>query len=168
MRNRYYKTKKVVFEGITFDSKAEMQRYLVLRGAEKEGLISGLRRQVAFTLIPRQTETVLVKLKTKTKVVERFREHPVTYSADFVYEKDGKEIVEDSKGGWLTEDYVLKRKMMRFFGHPITEVFDPSEGYPEIAARLGLPLGKSKKNKKKKSSADKECIIKNLELFRHD
>ena len=141
MRNRYYKTKKVVFEGITFDSKAEMQRYLVLREAEKEGLISGLRRQVSFTLIPRQTETLVVKLKTKTKIVERFREHPVT------------------------EDYVLKRKMMRFFGHPITEVFDPSEGYPEIAARLGLPLGKSKKNKKKKSSADKECVIKNSELF---
>lgn len=156
MRNRYFGTKKVEFEGITFDSAYERDRYRVLREAQKRGHISDLRLQVVFTVIPKQTELVEVKLKTKTKIVEKFCEHPVTYSADFVYVKDGKEIIEDQKGGWLTEDYVLKRKMMRYFGHPIREVFDPTIDYPEIAAFLGVEPPKKKKSKKKTKAEKKE------------
>ncbi len=158
-RNRYFGTKKVEFEGITFDSSPEKDRYRVLREAAKQGLISDLRVQVVFTLIPRQTERVEVKLKTKTKVVEKFCEHPVTYAADFVYVKDGKEVIEDQKGGFLTEDYILKRKMMRYFGHPIREVFDPAIDYPEIAARLGIkPVTKRNKKKAKEEKKEEESI----------
>ena len=158
-RNRYFGTKKVEFEGMTFDSVPERDRFRILREAQKRGHISDLRLQVVFTLIPRQTEAVEVKLKTKTKVVEQFREHPVTYAADFVYMKDGKEIVEDQKGGWLTEDYILKRKMMRYFGHPIREVFDPTIDYPEIAAFLGIAPPKKKSKKKKKIGPTKEEFL---------
>lgn len=164
-RNRYFGTKKVEFEGITFDSDPEKDRYRVLREAQKRGLISDLRLQVVFTLIPRQTERVEVKLKTKTKIVEKFCEHPVTYAADFVYIKDGKEVIEDQKGGWLTEDYVLKRKMMRYFGHPIREVFDPTIDYPEIAARLGVKPPKPKKKKSKKKSPEKKDATEAPGLF---
>ena len=152
--NRYYATKKVEYESIVFDSGAEMQRYRVLKEAEKRGLISDLRLQVVFTLIPRQTEPVEVKLKTKTKVVDQFREHPVTYKADFVYFKDGKEVVEDVKG-YTTEDYILKRKMMRYFGHPIREVFDPAADYPDIAAELNIDPPKPKKKKSRKAQKPK-------------
>ena len=156
--NRYYHTPKVEFEGIIFDSDPEVDRYRILREAQKRGLISSLELQKVFTLIPRQTETVEVKLKTKTKIVEKFREHPVTYAADFVYFKDGEEVVEDVKG-YATEDYILKRKMMRYFGHPIKEVYDPTEDFPEIAASLGVlkPKPKKKKSKAKKETKKDEA-----------
>lgn len=155
--NRYFHTKKVEYDGITFDSSTEVDRYRVLKEAEKRGLISDLRLQVVFTLIPRQTEAVEVKMKTKTKIVEKFREHPVTYAADFVYTKDGKEVVEDSKStNFIPEDYILRRKMMRYFGHPIKEVYDPTEDFPEIAASLGVlkPKPKKKKSKRKEKKKD--------------
>lgn len=155
MFNRYFHTKHVAFEGIDFDSQMEVDRYRILREAQKKGLICGLELQKVFTLIPRQTEPVEVKMKTKTKVVEQFREHPVTYKADFVYFKDGKEVVEDVKG-YATEDYILKRKMMRYFGHPIREIFDPTIDYPEIAAELIIEPPKPKKKKSKKDHKPKE------------
>jgi len=154
-KNRYYGTKKVEFEGITFDSTPEVDRYRILREAQKRGLISDLQLQKVFTLIPRQTEAVEVKLKTKTKIVEKFCEHPVTYAADFVYIKDGKEVVEDIKG-FATEDYILKRKMMRYFGHPIREVFDPTIDYPEIAFSLNIKPPKPRKKSKAKKEKKKD------------
>lgn len=154
-KNRYYGTKKVEFDGITFDSAPEVDRYRILREAQKRGLISDLQLQKVFTLIPRQTEAVEVKLKTKTKIVERFCEHPVTYAADFVYIKDGKEVVEDIKG-FTTEDYILKRKMMRYFGHPIREVFDPTIDYPEIAFSLNIKPPKPRKKSKVKKEKKKD------------
>ncbi len=154
-KNRYYGTKKVEFEGITFDSAPEVDRYRILREAQKRGLISDLQLQKVFTLIPRQTEAVEVKLKTKTKIVERFCEHPVTYAADFVYIKDGKEVIEDIKG-FATEDYILKRKMMRYFGHPIREVFDPTIDYPEIAFCLNIKPPKPRKKSKAKKEKKKD------------
>ena len=159
--NRYYHTKKVEFEGIIFDSDPEVDRYRILREALKRGLISSLELKKVFTLIPRQTEAVEVKMKTKTKVVEQFREHPVTYEADFVYFKDGKEVVEDVKG-YATEDYILKRKMMRYFGHPIREVFDPTIDYPDIAAELNIEPPRPKKKKLKKEPKRKDALAPGL------
>lgn len=159
--NRYYHTKKVEFEEIIFDSYPEVDRYRILREAQKRGLISDLRLQVVFTLIPKQTEAIEIKLKTKTKVVEQFREHPVTYEADFVYFKDGKEVVEDVKG-YATEDYILKRKMMRYFGHPIREVFDPTIDYPNIAAELNIEPPRPKKKKLKKEPKRKDALAPGL------
>ena len=155
--NRYYHTKKVEYEGIWFDSTPERDRYRILREAQKRGLISDLRLQVVFTLIPRQTEAVEVKLKTKTKIVEKFCEHPLTYAADFVYIKDGKEIVEDSKG-YATEDYIIRRKLMRFQGHPIREIHDPTIDYPEIAEYLDIPKLSKKKRRKKPQEVKKEIF----------
>lgn len=161
--NRYFHTKKVEFEDMIFDSGTERDRYRVLREAQERGLISDLRLQVVFTLIPRQTERVEVKLKTKTKVVERFCEHPLTYQADFVYLKDGKEVIEDSKG-YATEDYVIRRKLMRFQGHPIKEVHDPAEDFPDIARALRIEPPK-KKSKKKPKSEKKKDIFETPGLF---
>lgn len=163
--NRYYHTKKVEFEGIVFDSAPERDCYRILREAEKRGLISNLKLKEVFTLLPRQTERVVHHLKTKDKVVDEFREHPLTYEADFTYIQDGKRIILDVKGDWLTEDYRIKRKVARWVGYPITECHDPYQLFPEIAASLLIGPIKQKKKKKKKKIKDEMTASEYRSLF---
>lgn len=94
-----YKSRKVNVNGITFDSKKEAKRYQELVLLERAGRIQNLQRQVKFELIPSQ--------RIDGKVVER----ACQYVADFVYQEDGKTIVEDTKG-FKTKDYIIKRKLM--------------------------------------------------------
>ena len=83
--------------GITFDSKHEAERYLVLRADEIAGRISELRCQVPFELIPPQ-------LHGKWRAT--------TYIADFTYmDSEGQFVVEDAKG-FKTEVYRIKKKLM--------------------------------------------------------
>lgn len=96
-----YKAKKTEYDGIIFDSKKEANRYAELRLLERAGEISGLQRQVNFTLIPSQ--------KIDGKVVER----ACTYKADFTYQHNGKTVVEDTKG-FKTPEYIIKRKLMLY------------------------------------------------------
>lgn len=116
---RKYRNKKVVFDGVTFDSIKEKNRYVELKLLERAGEISNLQRQVKFTLIPAQYEMVAdEKGKAKRKVAER----EVSYIADFSYYENGFLVVEDVKGV-KTKDYIIKRKMMRYLkGIKISEV----------------------------------------------
>lgn len=107
-----YRAKKVVVDGITFDSKKEGMYYLKLKEMEKKGEISNLRLQVPYELLPALYHDEVVHLKTKDKVVRKLVQRAVHYVADFVYEKDGNDIVVDTKGMRLS-DYKLKKKMMR-------------------------------------------------------
>lgn len=121
-----FNNKKMETPDGVFDSKGEWERWLFLKDAERRGLIFNLRRQVKYTLIPTQYRTETVQLKTKTKEVERVAEREITYTADFVYEKDGETVVEDFKG-LRTKDYLIKRKLMLYlFGIPIKEVERPT------------------------------------------
>ena len=94
-----YHAKKTELDGITFDSRKEAQRYAELRLLERSGAIHNLQRQVRYELIPAQ--------KKDGKTGER----ACHYIADFVYEENGKTVVEDVKG-YRTKEYVLKRKLM--------------------------------------------------------
>ncbi len=105
-----YKAKKIVVNGIEFDSKKEARRFAVLQALEQAGEIKGLRRQVEFELIPAYYEPDTVGKRggiKKGKIIER----KCIYIADFVYVEDGKVVVEDTKG-MRTKDYVIKRKLM--------------------------------------------------------
>lgn len=108
-----YRAKKIEYDGITFDSKKEMQRYAVLKDQEKSGMITDLSLQVPFVLIPYQR-------------VGDVTERAVKYIADFVYKKDGHTVVEDVKGyrkGQAYRIFVLKRKMMlEKYGIHVSEV----------------------------------------------
>ena len=108
---------------MTFDSKKEMYRYIRLKSMQEEGLISDLRMQVPYEIIPAVYEEETVQMKTKVKTVTKCVQRAVHYLADFVYkDKDGNEVVEDAKG-MRTEKYLLKKKMMRaFLGITIKEV----------------------------------------------
>ena len=106
-----YGAEKVVVDGIRFDSKSEAKRYLDLSLLVKAGEITDLRRQVSYLLIPAQKEPDTVGPKggrKPGKVIEK----ECSYVADFVYkDREGNEIVEDTKG-FRTKEYIIKRKLM--------------------------------------------------------
>lgn len=97
-----YGAKKVHFGGETYDSKHEFQRGQQLQSLLQSGKISNLQRQVKFELLPAQRDE-------NGKCIER----ACHYVADYVYEQDGKTIVEDCKSpATRTAEYVVKRKLM--------------------------------------------------------
>lgn len=110
--NNKYKNKKVVIDGLVFDSKREAKRYGELLLLEKVGAITNLQRQVKYVLIPAQREPDTVGARGgihKGKLIEK----ECAYFADFVYQQDGETVVEDTKG-MRTTDYVIKRKLMLY------------------------------------------------------
>lgn len=121
-RNKYH-ARKVNICGIEFDSKKEGMRWLLLKDMERNGEITGLQRQVPFELLPAIYRDEVVHLKTKDKTERRLVQRAVHYVADFVYtDKDGKQVVEDTKGLRLP-DYILKKKMMlALLGIEISEI----------------------------------------------
>lgn len=125
-----YGNSKVSFDGYTFDSKREKDRYIVLKEAQDKGIISDLELQPKWELIPKITETYVKHLKTKDRVCERTAQHPITYTADFAYTKDGERIIEDVKISpkMLPKEFVLKVKMMRaIHGIKVKCVYKASE-----------------------------------------
>lgn len=120
-----YKAKKVVVNGITFDSSKEAKRYKALYEMEQGGEISDLQMQVKYVLIPAQREPDKIGPRggvKKGKVIER----ECAYFADFVYIKDGSKVVEDIKGykrGGAYALFTLKRKLMlHIYGIRVKEV----------------------------------------------
>lgn len=113
MRRGYYhkyNAKKVVLDGIRFDSTREAERWKELCLLQRAGKIHDLRRQVKYELIPEQREPDsfgprggLIRGKTIEKAC--------CYYADFVYTEDGQTVVEDVKG-MRTPEYVIKRKLL--------------------------------------------------------
>ena len=108
----------------TYDSELEYARFIFLSNRQKEGEISDLRRQVEYLLIPAQYGTEIRHLKTKDKEVRVLLERPCSYIADFVYERNGKTIVEDCKGedkkykgkrfSTETAAFKIKKKLMLY------------------------------------------------------
>ena len=52
VKGKKYNNKSVIYDNIKFDSTKEGKRYLVLKQAERDGIISDLELQVKFELIP--------------------------------------------------------------------------------------------------------------------
>lgn len=103
-----YRNKKVLYNGIKFDSQKELYRYLALADMEKKKEISDLRLQVPYTLIDKSCFGREIK-----------------YKADFVYVKDGKMIVEDVKSPVTQKHpvYKLKKRMLaERYGIEIKEI----------------------------------------------
>lgn len=92
-----------------YASKKEYNRAQELALWQKAGLITGLREQVAYELIPAQY--IEVGKDTKGRPVRRCAERACSYVADFVYEMEGRTVVEDTKG-FRTKEYTIKRKLM--------------------------------------------------------
>lgn len=101
--NKFF-AKKVMVDGIRFDSAAEARRWRTLTWLQRGGVIKDLQRQVRYIVIPAQYDEN-----------HRMIESSTTYVADFVYCEDGKLVVEDVKGykkGAAYQVFVMKRKLM--------------------------------------------------------
>lgn len=100
-----YNSKKVVVNGITFDSRREAARYTELMLLSKAGKITGLALQVPFVLVPS------VKFQGA-----RAAKPAIRYFADFVYSdvEQGKIIVEDVKSPATAKlaAFQIKRHLM--------------------------------------------------------
>ena len=84
-----------------YASRKEHRRANELKLMQRAGMISNLREQVSYDLIPAQYDD-------KGKLLER----ACAYVADFVYtDGQGNTIVEDTKG-LRTDVYRIKRKLM--------------------------------------------------------
>lgn len=97
MRYSKYKAVKMVIDGVTFDSGLEAARYKQLKLLEDAGAIKNLMLQPKFRLMD--------SYKHNGKTIRA-----IDYIADFMYEENGKTIVEDVKG-IRTKDYIIKSKL---------------------------------------------------------
>lgn len=113
-KSNKYSNKKVIVDGITFDSKREANRYSELLLLEQAGAISNLQRQVKYVLIPAQREPDTIGARGgihKGKIIEK----ECSYYADFVYfDREKQEIVVEDTKGMKTTEYIIKRKLMLF------------------------------------------------------
>lgn len=92
-RRRKFNNVPTVVDGIRFDSKKEARRWGELLALHKAGRITALQRQVRIPI--RLNGELICK-----------------YIADFVYVEGGERVIEDAKG-FVTREYILKRKLLR-------------------------------------------------------
>lgn len=88
-----YHNKKIVVDGVRYDSKKEYQRHCFLMLREKAKEISNLR-------FHDKKDTIILQENPKIK-----------YEPDFCYTENGVEIIEDLKG-YQTKEFKLKKKMI--------------------------------------------------------
>ena len=113
-----------------YASKHEAQRAWELKMLERAGKISDLQEQVKFVLVPAIYEETprFGKRGQPIKPIRRCIQRELSYIADFVYVKDGQEIVEDAKGyrnpaAATYRLFVHKKKLMRkIYGIEVREV----------------------------------------------
>lgn len=131
--NKYH-SKKVVVDSVQYDSQLEYDRYCELKLLEKAGIIKNLEYHKKYILINKN---------------ENGRE--IAYEADFVYEKDGKLVVEDTKSEpTKTRLYKLKKRLMlERYGIKITEYTRKGGNYygkELLCNKKGINLSGSGKN----------------------
>lgn len=95
-----YNNQKVQIDMVVLDSKLEAERYKELKLLERAKVIKNLKLQVPFLL----QESFRKNGKTYKKI---------EYRADFVYEENGKTIVEDTKG-IKTDVFKIKQKLFEY------------------------------------------------------
>ena len=97
-----YRSKKIIIDGISFDSKREGNRYLELKLLERAGKIKDLELQHQYELQP--------SFKKNGKTIRA-----ITYVADFTYfDLERMRIVVEDVKGFKTDVYMLKRKLFEY------------------------------------------------------
>ncbi|MET4562205.1 hypothetical protein ABIA69_003391 [Lysinibacillus parviboronicapiens] len=101
MSKAKYGNKKVIRDGIEFDSAMEAKYYDYLKHLQAQGVVASIELQPKFVLLP--------KFEKNGK---KFRE--IGYSADFtVHYADGHTEVVDIKG-MVTQQFALRKKLFEY------------------------------------------------------
>lgn len=101
MSKAKYGNKKVIRDGITFDSAMEAKYYEHLKKLQAQGIVTSFELQPRFVLLP--------KFEKNGK---KYRE--IGYTADFtVYYADGYTEVVDIKG-MVTQQFELRKKLFEY------------------------------------------------------
>jgi len=97
-KSKYHNVTCTDKNGITFDSKKELERWNILQLLNSQGEIQNLERQKKFQIVPKTPG-----------------ERAAYYVADFVYEEHGKKVIEDVKSKITRSNstYILKRKLVK-------------------------------------------------------
>lgn len=109
--DRWHHTKQIECKGcgclelLYFQSHGEARRWGTLRMLQQFGKVTELRRQVPFP----------VYVNGRAVSAEKLGKPLFTYRADFVYRRDGREIVEDYKGDarGAMDEFLVKRKIIQ-------------------------------------------------------
>jgi len=134
-RFRKYHNKSVDYDGITFDSKKECDRYKFLKLLETAGEIQNLEVHPKYVIIPTLTKDVEVQMKTKTKIVQKTVFKMTTYTADFRYRVGDEIVVEDVKPSpkAIPIEFKYKQKLMyQVHGIFVKLVYNASEGIDKV------------------------------------
>lgn len=141
-RNKYNAT-KVIFQGIEFDSKAEYEYYLILKN---DKMVDNIELQPKYTII-KPYEVHCSRCEGKGKVINqktlRFNKcrycegrgmkekGGAVYTADFkVTYVDGQEKIIDIKGGPVSKDFPLRRKLFETqTGRELTVIKKTKQGW---------------------------------------
>lgn len=101
-KNKYSAT-KVIYDGITFDSKREWRRYLELTEMQVQHEVSQLQLQVKYVLQEAMTGADGKKIRA------------ITYKADFVYMERGHLVIEDVKSAitMKSESFRIRWRMLQ-------------------------------------------------------
>lgn len=103
-----YGAKKVVFEGITFDSTMEFNFFMHLRDLKEKGEVLEIELQPLFLLQE--------KFRYQNKAIRE-----INYKSDFkVTYADGSIIIWDVKGMPPTADFLIKWKMVKYLHQDMT------------------------------------------------
>lgn len=100
-----YRNVKCEWQGELFDSKHEMEDWILLKAREAAREISDLLRQQEFPLY------CPVYVNGENGRTQIGNTQVCSYIADFTYLEHGQRIVQDSKGH-RTREYLLKRKWL--------------------------------------------------------
>lgn len=111
-KGRVRGTEKMRVDGITFASRLEARRYVVLRDRARAGQISNLQRQVPITL-----QGQLGPIRTP-------KGRPMRYIADFRYLAGNRDVIEDAKG-FPTDVFLMKRAILAAQGIEVHTITDP-------------------------------------------
>lgn len=107
-----YGSRKILIDGILYDSKLEADRHQQLKILERAGIIKDLKYHVSLPIIEKSEFG-----------------GQICYEADFVYIKDGKKVIEDVKSEpTKTRLYRLKKRLIaEKYGIVITEYMKEKE-----------------------------------------
>ena len=134
-RNKYGAIKTVV-DGITFDSKAESERYSELRLMEKGDLVRDLELQPRIFL----------------------SEAKIRYTPDFVYfdVHENKKVWEDVKGK-ITQDFRVRKNLWKVYGPGKLRITKKEKGFFVVSEEVDvISINEESSNKAKRKVRNKK------------